>query len=205
MIVFARRMTLPEEHMKTIRAHWEAGKPVIGIRTASHAWGADDNAVFDRRVLGNHYQGHYRDERTVVTNVAAQNSHPVLNGVHPFTSRRLYKAGELAPTATALQIGDKGEGRHVVTLVNEYKGGRMFYTSLGVPEDFRDQNFRRMLMNAIYWCTRTAPTTKRDGRAAAGDSTRDRDYLTCPEEEVRQIAPLRTVLGGRTVFRKQGS
>ena len=28
----------------------------------------------------------------------------------------------------------------------------------------------------------------------------DRDYLTCPEDEIRQIKPLRTVLGGRTVW-----
>jgi type 1 glutamine amidotransferase len=172
MIVFARRMILAEEQMKLIRAHWEAGKPVIGIRTASHAWGAGDNAVFDRKVLGNHYQGHYRDERTEVTNVAAQNAHPVLHGVHPFTSRRLYKTGETAPTATALQFGDNGEGRHVVTLINEYRGGRMFYTSLGVPEDFKDENFRRMLLNAIHWCTRSDPAVKAHGRAAGPDAAR---------------------------------
>lgn len=28
----------------------------------------------------------------------------------------------------------------------------------------------------------------------------DRDYLSCPEEEIRVIKPLRTVVGGRTVF-----
>jgi predicted amidohydrolase YtcJ len=30
----------------------------------------------------------------------------------------------------------------------------------------------------------------------------DRDYLTCPEEEIRHIRPLRTVLGGRTVWQR---
>ena len=28
----------------------------------------------------------------------------------------------------------------------------------------------------------------------------DRDYLTCPEDEIRAIKPLRTIVGGRTVF-----
>jgi hypothetical protein len=28
----------------------------------------------------------------------------------------------------------------------------------------------------------------------------DRDYLACPESEIKSIKPLRTVLGGRTVF-----
>jgi type 1 glutamine amidotransferase len=157
MIVFARRLKLPEEQMKIVRAHWESGKPIIGIRTASHAWGgkeSPDNATFDRQVLGNNYLGHYGDEKIAVTVAPGQSAHPVLAGVQPFTSRKLYKAGELSPTATPLQFGDNGKGRHPVTLVNEYKGGRIFYTSLGVPEDFKDENFRRMLLNAVYWTTR---------------------------------------------------
>ncbi len=160
MIVFARRLALPASEMKLVRAHWEAGKPVLGLRTASHAWGEkdnEDNATFDRNVLGNHYTGHYGDEPVEVTNAPAQNAHPVLKGVRAFSTRKLYKNGELAPTATALQFGANDKGREVVTLVNEYKGGRMFYTSLGVPEDFKDENFRRMLVNAIYWTTRREP------------------------------------------------
>lgn len=30
----------------------------------------------------------------------------------------------------------------------------------------------------------------------------DRDYLTCPEDEIRTIKPLRTIVGGRTVFQR---
>lgn len=160
MIVFARRLALPAGQMKLIRAHWEAGKPVLGIRTASHAWGEKDNpdnAVFDRQVLGNHYTGHYGNEPVAVAPVAAQAAHPVLRGVRPFNSAKLYKTGELAPTAIALQHGTNAQGRQVVTLINEYRGGRMFYTSLGIPEDFRDENFRRLLVNAIHWTTRREP------------------------------------------------
>lgn len=93
--------------------------------------------------------------------VRGQSAHPVLKGVKPFTSRKLYKNKALAPTATALQIGDNGKGKDVVTLVNEYKGGRMFYTSLGVPEDFKDENFRRMLVNALHWTARREPVETR--------------------------------------------
>ena len=28
----------------------------------------------------------------------------------------------------------------------------------------------------------------------------DRDYLTCPEDEIRQIKVLRTMVGGKTVY-----
>src|SRR5687768_7451662 len=157
MIVFARRMKLPEEQLRIVRAHWEAGKPIVALRTASHAWGDKgnaDNSTFDLKVLGNNYQGHHGNEPVQVTLVPGQTSHPVLSGVQPFTSRKLYKTGPLAPTATPLQFGDNGKGRHPVTLVHEYNGGRVFYTSLGVPEDFKNENFRRLLVNAIYWTTR---------------------------------------------------
>ncbi len=160
MIVFTRRMDLPEEQMELIRAHWEKGKAIIGIRTASHAWGEKgdpDGAYFDHEILGNHYSGHYGDEPVQVSAVPGQENHPVLKGVEPFVSRKLYKNKGPAPDAIALQTGDNGRGREVVTLVHEYNGGRAFYTSLGVPEDFKDRNFRRLLMNAIYWTTRRSP------------------------------------------------
>jgi predicted amidohydrolase YtcJ len=31
----------------------------------------------------------------------------------------------------------------------------------------------------------------------------DRDYLTCPEGDIRQIKVLRTVVGGKTVFQRR--
>ena len=34
---------------------------------------------------------------------------------------------------------------------NVHKGGRVFYTSLGHPDDFNDPQFRRLLLNGILW------------------------------------------------------
>ncbi|MFB6271540.1 MAG: ThuA domain-containing protein [Salinibacter sp.] len=67
----------------------------------------------------------------------------------------MYKAGELAEDATVLQTGmtitEEGTPTHPVTWVHRYNGGRTMYTSLGVPEDFENQNFRRLITNAIFW------------------------------------------------------
>ena len=156
MVVFCRRLKLPEEQMAIIRSHYEGGKPVIGIRTASHPFQEQDNAHFDRVVLGNHYDGHYVNEKFEVTPAAAGKEHPVLAGVQPFQSHRLYKAKELAPSAVVLQTGDIGKGAHPLTIVNTYKDGRMFYTSLGMPEDFEVPAFRQLLRNAVFWTTRTS-------------------------------------------------
>ena len=149
MLVFARRMKLVEPQMKIIRAHWEKGKPVVGVRTASHAFQKADNEIFDRQVMGGNYQGHFSDEPVKVTHLAKD--HPVLRGVKAFPSGKLYKAGPLAKTAVVLQQGDIGTDKQNVTWVNTWKGGRTFYTSLGVPEDFENNDFKQMLVNAIYW------------------------------------------------------
>jgi len=155
MFVFARRMKLREEQMKLIRAHWEKGKPIVGVRTASHAFQKADNEIFDRQVMGGNYQGHYKDEPVKVTH--ASRDHPVLRGVNMFPSGKLYKAGPLAKGTTVLQQGDIGKDKQNVTWVNAWKGGRTFYTSLGIPEDFENKDFKQMLVNAIYWTAKRKP------------------------------------------------
>lgn len=152
LVLFARRMNLPEDQMSIIRSHWESGKPIVGIRTAGHAFGKD-NEHFDKKVLGGHYKGHYGQEPIAVSATKEGAGHPVLKGVGEFKSRRLYSAGSLADDTVVLQIGDIGKAKHPVTIVHTYKGGKIFFTSLGVPEDFTDANFRKMLTNAIFWTT----------------------------------------------------
>ena len=138
--------------MQLIRVHWEKGKPLVGVRNASPAFQKADNAIFDRKVMGGNYLGHFSNQPLKVIHIVKD--HPVLRGVRSFCSRKLYKAGPLAKTSTLLQRGDIGTGpagKQAITWVNEVKGRRAFYTSLGVPEDFKNENFRRMLVNAIFW------------------------------------------------------
>ena len=156
MFVFARRMKLVESQMKLIRAHWEKGKPIVGVRTASHAFQKTDNEIFVRQVMGGNYQGHFSNEPVTVTHV--MKDHPVLRGVKVFPSGKLYKAGPLAKGTTVLQQGDMGTDKQNVTWVNTWKGGRTFYTSLGIPEDFKNKDFKQMLVNAIYWTAQQKPT-----------------------------------------------
>ena len=124
LLVFARRLKLPEEQMALVRKHWEDGKGMIGIRTASHAFSNEENTVFDRKVLGGNYVGHFGNEDVTVIHNDAAKDHPVLKDVGAFKSRRLYKAGELAASATVLQRGememkDGKKVQHSVSWVNE--------------------------------------------------------------------------------------
>ncbi|MEX0702154.1 MAG: membrane dipeptidase [Planctomycetales bacterium] len=157
LIVFARRLKLPDEEMAVVRRHWESGKPVLGIRTAGHAFQAADNAVFDRRVLGGNYTGYGKSKPFLASVVEKQAEHPILKGVGEIRSDKMYHAGPFAESAVVLHVGDDGEKRHPVTFANEHKGGRTFFTSMGIPQDFESDDFRRMLVNAVFWTARRDP------------------------------------------------
>ena len=151
-------MNLPEEQMALIRNHWDKGKPIVAMRTASHAFQEADNAIF-KQVIGGQYSG-AADYTTPFKAIPpdGQAKHPVLQGVEPITSKGYYGFRPLAKESIVLQVNDEPQRKikRPVTWVHTYKEGRMFYTSMGVPDDFKDENFRRLLTNAIFW------TTKRD-------------------------------------------
>src|SRR5436190_9698224 len=151
IIVFTRRITLPAAQLQRIRDYIAKGKPIIGVRTASHAF--QNYLELDHEILGGDYQGHYGDETAAVELAPGRSGHPVLAGINPFTSRKLYKNPNLANDVTVLLEASIPGHREAVAWVREGKR-RVFYTSLGTPEDFADANFRRLLLNAIFWTTK---------------------------------------------------
>ena len=152
LIVFARRMTLPEEQLKQFRKYFDSGKPVIGLRTASHAF--QNWLVFDKQVLGGNYQGHYgKDFTPKITRDAAAKEHPILRGVpETFSSTgSLYRNTPRQTNTTLLLTGTIPDHNEPVAWTHDYRGTRVFYTSLGHEKDFEDEAFRTLLVNAIHW------------------------------------------------------
>ncbi len=159
MVVFLRRNNLPEDQLARIRRFWESGRAVIGIRTASHAFDRQTNAVFDRQVLGGSYSGHGGDEPRIGVELDAVNrDHLVLGGVEPWErAGKLYHNRDNAPgTVTLLTATGRDDSQPVAWVYQrgeEVGGGRSFYTSLGYPHDFENANFQRLLLNAVQWTT----------------------------------------------------
>ena len=165
LFVSLRRRGLPAEQFAAIRKFVAAGKPVLGIRTASHAFAPKkaepDRAAwpeFDRDVFGGRYENHYGKGAATIAHVEENaTEHPVLTGIASgelrFTSH-LYKSRDLAPTAavllTATLEGQPGV-REPLAWTNEPEKRRAFYTSLGSAEDFANPAFRRLLLNAVLW------------------------------------------------------
>jgi type 1 glutamine amidotransferase len=163
-----RRRVLPAAQMELVRRFVGAGKPVIGIRTASHGFAprGDKPAgegmaywpTFDHDVLGCRYGNHYAQEsqtRVQVVPEAARN--PILTGVPTAefaVSSSLYKARPLADGAVPLLTGRAGEGttpEPVAWTWTRPDGGRVFSTTLGHPDDFKVPAFVRILRNGAYW------------------------------------------------------
>jgi type 1 glutamine amidotransferase len=164
LVLFARRMALREEQMKLIRAHWDQSKPIVGIRTACHAFQKADNEIIDRQLFGGDYGKSASSNGGYTTAIAkGQEDHPVLTGVGEIKAAKYgYGNGPLADSVTVLQIVGRIKDKDFpVTWINTHKDGRYFYTSLGAPEDFQQEGMMRLLTNAIFWTTQRDPQTMR--------------------------------------------
>lgn len=159
LLLFARRMALKDEQMKLIRVHWDQGKPIVGIRTACHAFQKADNEIIDRKLFGGDYGGPSSNGGFTTRVVRGQEKHPVLEGVGDLKAAKYgYGNGPLAATVTVLHVVGRIKDKDFpVTWVNTYKGGRYFYTSLGSPEDFQQEGMKRLLANALFWTTQRDP------------------------------------------------
>ena len=166
LVVSVRRRTPDREMIDLIRRHLDAGKPLVGLRTASHSFDAkppDDRhaawSSFDRDILGGHYENHYgNDLPPSVRTADVAEKHPILTGVafDKFRTRySLYRSRELTAATTTLLTGtivvNGKEVTEPVAWANTNAGRRVFYTSLGGPEDFKQPAFRRLLLNGILW------------------------------------------------------
>jgi len=125
MILFTRFRRLPDADMKHIVDYVEAGKPVFGIRTATHAFayekdsespyakwtwnGSEWPGGFGRQVLGetwvNHH-GHHGSESTAGIVPEGSRDHPIVRGVdRPWGPTDVYGIRDLPDDAQVILEG----------------------------------------------------------------------------------------------------
>lgn len=170
LVLFSRRRFPPKEQMAAIRAHLAAGKPLLGIRTANHAFLPKPKEVVDaslaawpeftHEVLGGENTGYETKGLPYSVSVPDGVKTPLLEGVNVANIRgyqSLYQVLPLAADATPILIGSAQAGATTspqpVAWTRTYGSGkaRIFYTSLGAPEDMRSADVRRLLLNAVAW------------------------------------------------------
>jgi len=163
-----RRRTMPQAELGIVRSYLAAGKPLVALRTTSHAFSAGKSKAiadglaewpeFDREILGGNYHGHHpNDAPTTAWALQDAADHPILAGISPESFRvfgSLYKNAPLPTTAAPLMMGSvPGSDEHepIAWTHQRPNGGRVFYTSLGHPDSFAIADFQRLLHNAVYW------------------------------------------------------
>jgi type 1 glutamine amidotransferase len=188
MVIFTRRRELPDEQMSHIADYIESGRPIVGLRTATHAFQykhksdpfakySDDSKTppggFGRQVLGekwiNHY-GKHMVESTRTTIAPSMEQHPIVRGVGEIWGPSdVYEVTKLNGDCQTVLLGHVLTGMKPTDVENtkkpplpvawtksytgtQGKTARIFTTTMGHSGDFQCENFRRLLVNACYWC-----------------------------------------------------
>jgi len=170
-VFFIRRRGLKPEKMAMIRNYINSGKPVLGIRTASHAFDPQirtelNNAFvsglakwpeFDEEILGGNYKGHFSNKMvTVISVVPGMESHPVLKGVslEGFTSSDgIYRNRSLrSEKAQVLLFGTiTDQPSQPILWTNDTGKNKVIYTSMGSIRDWQNESFRQIMRNSVSY------------------------------------------------------
>jgi len=165
-VFYTRFRVLPEAQMQIIKAYLDAGRPVVGLRTSTHAFRFPEgspwhswNEGFGRNVLGTPWISHHGGQSsTQVTKLPGTAGHPILEGIEDSFHVRswLYMVlplpDDCAQLPWGVPVGAQGEVQeNPVAWTRTHNGGRVFYTSLGHPDDLAVPSVRTLVMNGIRW------------------------------------------------------
>ena len=171
-VFFMRFRALPDEQLKLILDYVNSGKPIVGLRTSTHAFRYPRghkhekyNDGFGRDVFGQKWIVHHGHESTTEVSIIRKMArHPILRGIYGSfpCSSWLYHVTPLLGDCKPLLMGrainsnktksqDKYPLTQPVAWTKTYKGARVFFMTLGHPKDFEEYAVRRLLMNGIYW------------------------------------------------------
>jgi type 1 glutamine amidotransferase len=174
-VFFLRWRLLPADQVAHIEAYLKSGKPIMGFRTSTHSFNYPNTDPlvayngFAERAFGappgwggpsqhTHYGHNASTDATVIADKA---KHPILTGVDPAFHVRswLYRVLPDYPAKGTdwLLMGkavnpDKPAVDQPIawTWENQYKG-KVFFTTMGHPEDFSVESFQRLVVNAVHW------------------------------------------------------
>ncbi len=166
VVVFARRLALSQEQLDLLKNYVKSGKPVMGIRTANHAFSLKESELkpgfhaweeFVPDVIGCLNKGYGPVGPGIeVAHAAAAKDHVILKGLKPekwHSNGNLYLLDNTTDKKATILLNGTSAGKTEPVAWTRLAGkSRVFYTSLGYPEDFDLPQFNQLLVNAVGWC-----------------------------------------------------
>jgi len=181
LVLSMRRRALPVTQMDHLERFIRSGRPIVGIRVSVVPFQVREKIPpghvgwrdFDREVLGCQYHGYDGQSRKIgcdVWTLPDAAKHPILANVKParfHSPSWIYRQQPLAESVTILMNGRWSEAapEEPVAWTNTYNGGRVFYTTLGHPDDFEIESFNQLLLGGIRWALQTGKGPTTDFRA----------------------------------------
>lgn len=189
-VAFLRWRELPDDQMKRIIDYTESGRPILGIRNATHPFrytkrkdspyarydsaSKDPPGGWGRLVLGETWVSHYaknlvESTRCEIAPGAVQ--HPIFRGVKPafWLPDDVYGVSDkLGGDSTPVLLGQPLSGwsptdppvaekkPQPIAWTKTHTGSsgkmaRIFTSTMGHGDAFKQEDFRRMIVNACYW------------------------------------------------------
>ena len=165
LFISVRRRAFSNSTMDSIRRHLSLGKPVIGIRTASHAFelrkesslkGHQQWPEWDQSVIGGNYQTSWKRKVCLVNNLPSSSNHPILQKVNlPIRSpASLYRNSPLPKASTPVLIGTipNHSPEPVAGLISPLPAPEYSILHWVILRICENPNFNQLLRNAINWC-----------------------------------------------------
>jgi type II secretion system protein G len=181
LVAFFRWRELPDDQMKRIIDYTESGKPIVGIRNATHPfryskesksayvkydWASKDpQGGWGRQVLGETWVSHYAKNLVESTRCDAAADHPILKGIPKsfWIPDDVYGISTLQGDCAPILLGQPLVGWKAddkphpdkkaipIAWTKSYKSARVFTTTMGHGDVFKGEEFRRLIANACYW------------------------------------------------------
>jgi len=164
-VFFTRRLKLEGDQLERIKKYCTSGKPIVGIRTASH--GVQTWLDFDKEVLGGNYKNHYKvGPVTEVKFVDNAKDHPILKGV-PATFEvidELYyinaEPEKIPPGTSPIEVlaetspSVRFKKPHPVVWITQHPQARIVGLTLGHDARVHDlAPYQTLLTNAVKWAS----------------------------------------------------
>jgi len=188
MVLFIRFRNLPADQMQQILDYVNSGRPILGLRTSTHAFNFKDDdspfakysyrsdspkGGFGRQVLGETWISHYGKHNVESTRgiiAPGQEQNPIVRGCEDIWGPSdVYGLTTLEGDCVPVILGQVLTGMSPsdppkpdmktlpVAWIKSFTGesgkpARVFATTMGHVGDLSSEGFRRLLVNASYWC-----------------------------------------------------
>jgi hypothetical protein len=148
MLIFAGKEPFSAAMLDRFRSHAEGGGALVALNAGeqtSHEW-----REFAREILGADMEIATSVEKSALQIAAGRHFHPVLQNVSAWEVNDIVYP-KLASQALVFLEGTGSQEKRPLAWGLDNGTKRIFSTTLGMPEDFIQRSFFRLIWNALFW------------------------------------------------------